>query len=275
MALVTVRASQGGFGVFRNHGDSRLTTHAPYRRNFASDLAVLSACSAGMARLSLNLLALLPLSAALVVGRVPGRAAGRVPGHVRRSSIVRMGPAATSQVFIEVAIGGEPAGRMVFDLFGDDVPRTCENFRALCTGEKGVGVSGSLPLAPKPSKTTTPVLRACPHASTLGKTGQQLHLKGSKFHRIIPQFMCQGGDITNGDGTGGESIYGRVFEDESAGLELQHSTVGQLSMANAGGLSHTSSTLPVLTPRRRPVCRTEHQRLSVLHHHQPLAVAGR
>ena len=205
-----------------------------------------------MARLSLNMLALLqllPLSTALVVGRVPGRAAGRVPGHVRRSSIVRMGPAATSQVFIEVAIGGEPAGRMVFDLFGDDVPRTCENFRALCTGEKGVGVSGSPPLAlyrTKPShpahtahpKTTAPVLRACPHASTLGKTGQQLHLKGSKFHRIIPQFMCQGGDITNGDGTGGESIYGRVFEDESAGLELQHSTVGQLSMANAGGLSH-------------------------------------
>ena len=104
-----------------------------------------------MARLSLNMLALLqllPLSTALVVGRVPGRAAGRVPGHVRRSPIVRMGPAATSQVFIEVAIGGEPAGRMVFDLFGDDVPRTCENFRALCTGEKGVGVSGSLPLAP-------------------------------------------------------------------------------------------------------------------------------
>ena len=96
-----------------------------------------------MARLSLNMLALLqllPLSAALVVGRVPG--------HVRRSSIVRMGPAATSQVFIEVAIGGEPAGRMVFDLFGDAVPRTCENFRALCTGEKGVGVSGSPPLAP-------------------------------------------------------------------------------------------------------------------------------
>ena len=55
-----------------------------------------------------------------------------------------MAPAATSQVFIEVAIGGEPAGRMVFDLFGEAVPRTCENFRALCTGEKGVGVSGSL-----------------------------------------------------------------------------------------------------------------------------------
>ena len=86
-------------------------------------------------------LALLPLSTALVVGRVPQSAAA--PRHGRRSS-VQMAPAATSQVFIEVAIGGEPAGRMVFDLFGEAVPRTCENFRALCTGEKGVGVSGSL-----------------------------------------------------------------------------------------------------------------------------------
>ena len=97
-----------------------------------------------MARLSLNMLALLqllPLSTALVVGRVPQSAAA--PRHSRRSS-VQMAPAATPQVFIEVAIGGEPAGRMVFDLFGEAVPRTCENFRALCTGEKGVGVSGSL-----------------------------------------------------------------------------------------------------------------------------------
>ena len=96
-----------------------------------------------MARLSLvtSALALLPLSTALVVGRVPQSAAA--PRHGRRSS-VQMAPAATSQVFIEVAIGGEPAGRMVFDLFGEAVPRTCENFRALCTGEKGVGVSGSL-----------------------------------------------------------------------------------------------------------------------------------
>ena len=195
-----------------------------------------------MARLSLvtSALALLPLSTALVVGRVPQSAAA--PRHGRRSS-VQMAPAATSQVFIEVAIGGEPAGRMVFDLFGEAVPRTCENFRALCTGEKGVGVSGSLhrshlnhPTLPARlcTRHDERTILPCPHASALGTTGQQLHLKGSKFHRIIPQFMCQGGDITNGDGTGGESIYGRVFEDESSGLELEHSTVGQLSMANAG-----------------------------------------
>ena len=194
-----------------------------------------------MIRASFISMALLPLATnGLSIGRVPAQGARRrVPSQTSMRT-------STSKVFIEVAIGGSPAGRMVFDLFGEDVPKTCENFRCLCTGEKGVGVSG-----------------------------QQLHLKGSKFHRIIPQFMCQGGDITNGDGTGGESIYGRVFEDESAGLELQHSTVGQLSMANAGGLSHRPPVLPVLTPRRRPVCRTEHQRLSVLHHHQPRAVARR
>ena len=172
-----------------------------------------------MIRASFISMALLPIATnGLSIGRVPAQGARRrVPSQTSMRT-------STSKVFIEVAIGGSPAGRMVFDLFGEDVPKTCENFRCLCTGEKGVGVSG-----------------------------QQLHLKGSKFHRIIPQFMCQGGDITNGDGTGGESIYGRVFEDESAGLELQHSTVGQLSMANAGGLSHRTPTLPVLTPRRRPV----------------------
>ena len=91
------------------------------------------------------------------------------------------------------------------------------------------------PLSSKPSHPArTPIQCVHTYPSALGTTGQQLHLKGSKFHRIIPQFMCQGGDITNGDGTGGESIYGRVFEDESSGLELEHSTVGQLSMANAG-----------------------------------------
>lgn len=110
------------------------------------------------------------------------------------------------QVFFDISIGGKPAGRIEFELFADACPKTAENFRALCTGEKGDG-----------------------------KAGKKLHFKGSSFHRIIPQFMCQGGDFTNGNGTGGESIYGMKFADETfQGKAGKHFGPGTLSMANAG-----------------------------------------
>jgi peptidylprolyl isomerase len=106
-------------------------------------------------------------------------------------------------VWFDMSIGGEPAGRITMQLFGDTTPKTAENFRALCTGEKGVG-----------------------------KMGKPLHYKGSAFHRVIPSFMCQGGDFTAGNGTGGESIYGEKFADEN--FKVKHTKPFMLSMANAG-----------------------------------------
>merc|ERR1711908_94323 len=116
-----------------------------------------------------------------------------------------MGTSAMSNpvVFFDVTIGGQAAGRIEMTLRADVVPKTAENFRALCTGEKGTG-----------------------------RSGKPLHFKGSTFHRVITDFMCQGGDFTRGNGTGGESIYGDKFADEN--FKLQHTGAGVLSMANAG-----------------------------------------
>ncbi|KAL6635175.1 hypothetical protein ACP70R_027846 [Stipagrostis hirtigluma subsp. patula] len=150
-------------------------------------------------------------------GEGPAAAAQAVDGAAAPAAEVAV---RNPRCFLDVSIDGELEGRIVVELYASVAPRTAENFRALCTGEKGLGAA----------------------------TGVPLHYKGSCFHRIVKGFMVQGGDITAADGTGGESIYGLNFEDEN--FILKHERKGMLSMANSG--PNTNGSQFFITTTRTP-----------------------
>ncbi|XP_052372203.1 NK-tumor recognition protein isoform X4 [Oncorhynchus keta] len=135
-------------------------------------------------------------------------------------SVVRMGVKERPQCYFDVEINREPVGRIVYQLFSDVCPKTSKNFLSLCTGERGTGKS----------------------------TGKKLCFKGSTFHRVVKNFMIQGGDFTEGNGRGGESIYGGYFEDEN--FILKHDRAFLLSMANRG--KHTNGSQFFITTKTAP-----------------------
>jgi peptidylprolyl isomerase len=146
--------------------------------------------------LTLGLFSVLPLLVLFAVAATTGAGGDYKPHH-------QVNPK-NPQVFFDITIGDKKAGRVEMELFADTCPKTAENFLQLCVGTKN-------------------------------KAGTAISYKGSSFHRVIPQFMCQGGDFTRGDGTGGESIYGAKFADETfEGKAGKHFGPGTLSMANAG-----------------------------------------
>lgn len=151
-----------------------------------------------------QLLMLVPLGLFFLWNQFGG--SGGASGLKQLQLTEALGAEENVKVFFDIKIGAqEDTSRVEMELFAKHFPKTAENFRCLCTGEKGTG-----------------------------KSGKPLHFKGSQFHRVIPGFMAQGGDFTHGNGTGGESIYGAKFEDEFENGYIGHTKAGQLSMANAG-----------------------------------------